>query len=247
MTRAQGTIFKHLSRSVYILLAVVLQPTFATAQTTPSVDQIAEGMQRHDAVQAKELKHYEATRHYQVQYKGLGTLMAKMDVEVTFDSDSGKSFKIVSQSGSKLLCDKVLKRAVSSEMEASKDKASTALTRANYQFKLLGTEQLDERQAYILQVDPLRETKFLYRGKVWVDAADYAVAKIEAEPEKNPSFWISSTRIQHTNSKRDGVWLPYKNRSESKIRLGGSAVLTIDYGTYRVTLAGQPGTPRAGE
>jgi len=215
----------------------------AYAQVVSPVDQIVDRMQRRDADQFRELKHYEAIRHYQVQYKGFGKLIAaKMDVEMNFDSLSGKSFHIVSQSGSKLLCDKVLRRAVDSEEEASKDRTSTALNRANYRFELAGTEQLDGRPTYILQVDPLKDNKFLYRGKVLVDAADYGVVKIAVEPAKNPSFWISRTQIENTNSKTNGIWLPQKNRSESKIRIGGSAVLTIDYGTYHVALVGQPQT-----
>ena len=88
-------------------------------------------MQQHELDQGKKLKHYQATRHYQVQYKGYATtLAAKMDVQVDFDDASGKSFRILSQSGSKLLCDKVLKRAVESEKEASQDRKSTALTAA---------------------------------------------------------------------------------------------------------------------
>lgn len=198
-------------------------------------------MQQHEANQSNELKHYEAIRHYQVRYKGFGTqIAAKMDVDLNFDSASGKRFRIVSQSGSKLLCNKVLKRAVDSEEEASKDQAATALSPANYRFALLGSEELSGRSTYILQVDPVKKNKFLYRGRVWVDAADYAVVKIEVEPAKNPSFWISSTRIDYTSAKTDGIWLPEKNRSESRIRVGGTAVLTIDYGTYEVTLAGAP-------
>ncbi|WP_162601166.1 hypothetical protein [Occallatibacter savannae] len=212
----------------------------AHCQTALSVEQIVDRMQQHDARQSKELKHYEAVRHYQVQYKGLGAhLAAAMDVDLTYDSDTGKSFRIVSQSGSKLLCDKVLKRAVESEEEASKDKSSTALNETNYRFELAGTEQVDGRPAYVLKVEPLRKSKFLYRGRVYVDAADFAVTKIEVEPAQNPSFWISSSRIENINEKTDGMWLPEKNRSESKIRVGGSAVLTIDYGTYRITRAGE--------
>lgn len=209
-------------------------------ETLPPVNQIVDRMQQHDAAQAVELKTYEAVRHYHVQYKGYAaTLAADMEVEVNFDSASGKSFRILSQSGSKLLCDKVLKKAVSSEEEASHDKSATALSPANYRFEVVGTELLNGRPSYILHVQPLTEGKFLYRGKVWVDAADYAVAKIEVEPAKNPSFWISSTHIVSTNAEDRGVWLPEMNRSESKIRIGGTAVLTIDYGTYRIGLANQ--------
>jgi hypothetical protein len=213
----------------------------AHAQAVRPVEQIVDRMQQHEEAQSRELKHYESVRHYKVQYKGLGThLAATMDVDLNYDSATGKSFRIVSQSGSKLLCDKVLKRAVDSEKEASKDKSSTALNTTNYRFQLAGTESVNGRPSYILQVDPLRKSKFLYRGKVFVDAGDYAVTKIEVEPAQNPSFWITSTQIENMNLKTEGVWLPEKNRSESKIRLGGSAVLTIDYGTYHVTLSSPP-------
>jgi hypothetical protein len=60
------------------------------------------------------------------------------------------------------------------------------------------------------------------------------VVKIEAEPAKNPSFWIAHTQISHSYAKTGGFWLPAQNRSESKVRIGGTAVLTIDYGTYQV-------------
>ncbi len=157
-----------------------------------------------------------------------------MEAEVDFDATSGKSFRIMSQSGSKILGEKVLKRAMDSEKEASEDMRATALTPTNYRFQLRGSESLDGRPAYILSVEPLRESKFLYRGKIWVDAADFAVAKIEAAPAKNPSFWIARTLIRYTSAKTGNFWLPQRSVSESKIRIGGTAVLTIDYGTYQI-------------
>ncbi len=196
--------------------------------------EIVEQMQRHNRAQTEGLKHYEALRHYQVEYRGIATLDAKMDVEVNYDATAGKSFRIVSQSGSSLLCNKVLKRAVDSEKEAAQDKGATALTPANYRFQLLGSESLGGRPAYILDVTPLTASKFLYRGKVWVDAAEFAVVKMETEPAKNPSFWISRTLIHYSSAKAGPFWLPHEARSETKVRIGGTAVLTIDYGIYRV-------------
>jgi hypothetical protein len=67
-----------------------------------------------------------------------------------------------------------------------------------------------------------------------VDGIDFAVAKMEVQPAKNPSFWISKTVIHHTNVDMGGFWLPKQNRSETKVRIGGTAVLTIDYGTYQI-------------
>jgi len=206
----------------------------AGAASAPALTaaQIVDQMQSHNLERNRALRQYKAMRHYQVEYHGFSAnIVGKLEVEVTFDAASGKSFRIVSQSGSKMLCDKVLKRAVDSEKEASQDKRLTALTPANYRFNLAGSENLDGRPAYVLDVEPLTESKFLYRGKVWIDAADFAVAKLEVEPAKSPSFWISRTLVHSTNTLAGGFWLPAQNRSETKVRIGGTAIFTIDYGT----------------
>ncbi len=217
--------------------------TAALTSSQPALTstQIVEQMLRHNQARAEGLRHYQSTRTYQVEYKGLARIAARMVVEADYDAVNGKTFRIVSQSGNGLLLDKVLKRLIETEKDAAHDQKS-ALTPANYNFKLIGIENLGARPAYVLEVEPLVDNKLLYRGKVWVDAADFAVAKIEANPAKNPSFWISSTAINHQYVRTDGFWLPAKNRSETKVRIGGTAVLTIDYGKYQVT----PESPVAG-
>jgi hypothetical protein len=207
----------------------------AALPATLNAAQIVERMQQHNKKQAEGLEHYQSLRHYAVTYRGFfKKITAEMDVEVSYKASSGKSFRIISQSGSKLLDERVLKRAVDSELEASRNEAATALTEANYKFHLVGKENLDKRPAFILEVDPISPSIFLYKGKIWVDAEDFAVARIEAQPSKNPSHWISRTLIHHVNAKRHGFWLPKENRSESKIRVGGTALLIIDYGTYQI-------------
>jgi hypothetical protein len=212
-------------------------PQGANATVTPQLNaqQIVEGMQRHDRTQAGALNQYHALRHYSVVYRGFArTITAGMDVEVDYDAASGKSFRIISQTGSGMLCQKVLKRAVESEKEASQDKSATALTPANYRFELAGIEPVNGRPAYILEVEPISPTQFLYKGRIWVDAADFAVARMEVQPAKSPSFWISKTVIHDTNQLTRGFWLPEEIRSETKVRIGGSAEMTIDYGAYRI-------------
>lgn len=221
---------------VLIFIGASLWPAHASAPalTNLPLAQILASMEHHDQIQREGLKHYKAVRQYHVEYHGLANLEAQMEVEVDFEATSGKSFRILSQSGSKILGEKVLKRAMDSEKEASQDSGATAMMQANYRFQLLGSESVDGRPAFILNVEPLTESKFLYRGKVWVDATDFAVVKVEATPAKNPSFLISRTLIRYTNSKTGDFWLSQRSRSETKVRIGGTAVLTIDYGTYQI-------------
>lgn len=236
-----------LSLSVHVPLAgilMVLAPAVACAQAiapsaTPdpglTATQIVSAMQGHNQARAAALKHFHSVRHYSVEYRGFATkVAAQMEVEADYDAASGKTFRIVSQSGSKLLIDKVLKRLLESETDAQKQHASD-LTEANYTFKLTGEEDVDGRPAYLLEVAPLTDNKYLYRGKIWVDAADFAVERIEAAPAKNPSFWISSTAIHHRYEKTGNFWLPAQNESDTDVRVGGRAVLKIDYGKYEVT------------
>ena len=232
----------------HLTLALLLSGASAFAQSevapqpsgsAPTAAQIVEQMQRHDQRQSRTLQSYEGLRHYSVVYRGFArTITASMDVEMKYDAISGKTFRIISQTGSGMLCDKVIKRAVESEKEASLDRSSTALNSTNYRFQLVGTDQVGDRPVYVLAVEPISPSKFLYKGKIWVDAADFAVAKMEVQPAKNPSFWISRTLIHHTNQATNGFWLPEQNRSETKVRIGGTATMSIDYQSYRI--AAQP-------
>jgi hypothetical protein len=221
---------------VFLALASAVKPACAQPPVAVlSAPQIVEQMQAHDQQRSRDLKTYHSTRHYKVEYHGFPEdLEATMVAELTFDAASGKSFRILSHTGSNFLFEKVLKRAVDSEQEASHSKESTALTPANYKFDLAGKETLGSGLAYILQVEPLHPSKFLYTGKIWVDAADFAVVKMETHPAKNPSFWISRTLIETTSTRTDGFWFPQKLRSGTKVRIGGEAVLSIDYGSYQV-------------
>ena len=64
-----------------------------------------------------------------------------------------------------------------------------ALNHDNYNFSFVGREKTPTGFVYILAVEPRTQNKLLYRGRIWVDATDFAVMRIEAEPAKNPSFW----------------------------------------------------------
>jgi hypothetical protein len=223
--------------AVLVSMAAGVWPQSADSGVTGGLtaEQIVDRMQSRDREQNQALRDYKALRHYEVRYRGFSSdVVARMDVEVDYDATSGKNLMIVSQSGSKFLLEKVLKRAVESEQEAFHEKKSLSLTPANYRFQLAGREVVEGRPAYMMDVEPLVASKFLYRGRIWVDAADFAVAKMETEPSRSPSFWISRTQIHYVGTKTDGFWMPQAMRSETSVRIGGVAVLTIDYGNYQI-------------
>jgi hypothetical protein len=221
-----------------------LPPSITTAPL--SVDQVVNNLIRKDGERAQALRHYESTRVYRLAYRGFpGDRDAEMTVEATYDSPSTKSFKVISQTGSKLIIDRVFKRLLESEKEAADPemRARTLLNRDNYDIALIGFEASDQGSQFVLEVHPKTRSKYLYRGKVWVDGTDFAVARIDAEPAQNPSFWTKKSEIRHQYIKVQDFWLPRRNESVSYIRLGGRATLTIDYDNYRVTDSRLSGNP----
>jgi hypothetical protein len=208
------------------------------AITSPlTTDQVVDNLVRKNEERAEALRSAEATRIYHLVYRGIpGDRDAEMTVRALYSSPSTKDFQVVSQSGSKLILDRVFKKLLEGEKEAAtlEMRDRTLLNRSNYSFELVGYEPSGQGAQYVLQVTPKAKSKFVYHGKVWVDATDFAVTRIEAEPAQNPSFWTKKNEIHHEYVKVQGFWLPARNQSVSFIRLGGRATLTIEYKDYRL-------------
>jgi outer membrane lipoprotein-sorting protein len=203
-------------------------------------EEIAKKLQERNAQRAAALEQFDGKRIYRMQYRGFPSDRdAEMVVNVTYHAPNAKEFKVVSQTGSKFVIDHVFKKLLEGEQEAANEenRRNTALSTENYDFTSAGYEATPDGAEYILNLLPKTKNKFLYRGKIWVDAKDFAVVRIEAEPAKNPSFWIKKTEVKHKYVKVGDFWLPSENRTESVIRLGGQAVLSIEYEDYKITKA----------
>jgi hypothetical protein len=194
-------------------------------------------MARSNRQRADALRAYDGRRSYSLSYHGLpGSREAGLEVLAHYQAPESKSFQVISQSGSKLLQSKVLMKLLESEREAAsaENQHKTALTPENYNFVLLGSRPSPHGGCYRLSVAPKREDKFLYRGEICVNAADFAVESIDAEPAKNPSFWIKKTHIEHRYQKIGQFWLPASNQTVTNVRLGGTATLSILYSQYEL-------------
>lgn len=230
-----------------ILLAFLFPALEAAAQqnddsATPrlSLDQIVNKLEQKNAERAAALEEFEAKRIYRMQYSGFfRDSSAEMIVRVRFTAPNSKEFTVVSESGSRFVIDHIFKRLLQSEQEAtrSENRDATELTRNNYQFELAGYQNTPEGGFYILTLLPKTRNKFLYRGKIWVDARDFAVTRIEGEPGRNPSMWITRTDFEHKYRKVDDFWLPSENHTETMVRLGGRSTLSIEYQDYKILKA----------
>jgi hypothetical protein len=220
----------------YLGSAALGQVSAAVAARQLSGEEVVQRMVLRNQQRADALHGFQGTRTYRLIYQGFPMRReAEMVTTIVYRAPDSKQFTEISQTGSKLIIDRVFRKLLESEQDALKDenRARTALNTENYNFTLTAYEP-GPPQNYVFQVEPKIPSKFLYRGKVWIDAQDFAVSRMEVEPAKSPSFWTKKSEISHVYAKVDGYWLPKQNRSVSAIRLGGQAVLTIDYNDYKI-------------
>jgi hypothetical protein len=214
-------------------------PTPTSTALTPgmSVEEIVTRMGQSNSLRAAALSAYDGRRSYSLSYRGFPSDRdAEEEVVAHYTASAGKSFDVISKRGSKMIQSKVFAKLLESEREASnaENQRQTALTPENYTFTLLGSRPSSYGGCYLLRVEPRREDKFLYRGQVCVNATDFAPESIDAEPAKNPSFWIKKTRIEHRYQKIGQFWLPASNHTVTNFRMGGIATLNIMYSEYEL-------------
>lgn len=105
-----------------------------------------------------------------------------------------------------------------------------------YNFKLIGTEQIGGRDAWVIDGEPrpgyvphIKEGKFLskFHGRVWVDKADLQLVKMDVECLDTISWGLFLARF-HKGSRlmleqtrvNDEVWLPAHVTAKIDVRLG---------------------------
>ena len=222
------------------MLIIATAALFAAFAGAPAPDDVAlsttEIVQRlMDANHARfaALHSYTGMRKYRLvnhRFNKTGEITVRM----TYTWPNRKSFEVVSESGSAIVRNRVLRKMVDAEAEAAAQNDKIAISLDNYNFKLEGQEACDARRCYLLDAEPKTANKFLFRGRIWVDADDFAVVRVEGAPAKNPSFWTRHTRIVQQNRKFGSFWLPVSNQSQSDAFIFGPTELTIDYLDYQI-------------
>ena len=119
-----------------------------------------------------------------------------------------------------------------------------------YNFKLVGTEMLGGREAWVIEGEPrpgyqpqMKEGQYLskFHGRVWIDKGDLQLAKMDVECLDTVSWGVflarfhKGTRVMLEQTRvNDEVWLPQHVTAKIDVRL--ALVKNVDVGleqTYR--------------
>lgn len=175
---------------------------------------------------------YTGTRQYVLDNPHFDK-QARMVVSVTCGPDGTESFRVISEQGWKA-ANLVLRKMLESESETSRPsvRPRTRVTSDNYGFQMIKTAPLDGRLAYVIDVTPKRQDVYLFRGRIWVDTEDYALARVEGEPAKIASFWIRSVHFTQQYRKSGEYWFPSSTTSVSEARILGRTEVDIHHSDY---------------
>jgi outer membrane lipoprotein-sorting protein len=222
----------HLLLSAFLLMQAL--PAAAQDSAQPSTaEEIVARMTAHDLARQSSVEGYSGMRRYVLENQKYHK-RAEMLVQVQGDKDGTKHLEVVSEDGWKAAHKHVLHKMLESEMEVSRPekRVSARLIPENYDFANVGTELVAGRTAYVLEVHPKRNEHYLFEGRIWVDAADYALARAEGKPAKKPSFWTKSIHFVQIYQKCGSVWFPLSTQSVTEARLVGTTDVSIEYFDY---------------
>src|SRR5262245_50194154 len=223
MTRRIQRIFIALGFAViFLMIAAMINSASASSAGSPPPDPavtaetvVAKLLEQNRRREARlQQTSYSAPRTYRIKDEK-GNVRVEAQVLVQHRAPGTKEFKVVSKSGSDFVYGKVLKPLMDGEVEAAagRGRQNSAVTPENYNFNLIGEDSVDGQRCFLVQATPKRADKYLFNGKIWIHANEFAIVKIAGQPAKSPSFMIKQVNFVRRYQKIGEFWLPARDES----------------------------------
>lgn len=206
----------------------------AAPKQPPDLQRVCQRLLAMDNWRTTNLLGYSGMRRYSLG-RGSSGECAEMVVKVEYTYPGHKSFQVVSEKNCGPMHEQAFRRVMNAELQAARDdiRDSTRILPRNYDFEMLGAEELEGRPSYLIRIRPKRKQRFLVDGKIWVDAQDAAVARIDGEVAAS-SFWVRSSHMIQRYRKIGPYWLVASNHNDAKVRWLGEVRLGIEYFDYQL-------------
>ncbi len=183
--------------------------------------------------------------HYRVFRGGDQTHpVAEMTAKDTYRKGAGKTYTVLSQSGSDIVQKFGLKPLIENEERINHPAtvAQSWFNSANYTMTLKpgGMQKLNGRDCYALSIAPRQKAPQMIDGTLWVDAHDGSIAQVEGVASKSPSPFAGTTHMMRQYAQIEGFPMATHARAESSSVLFGHTVVLIDYSDYHLQVAPHP-------
>ena len=182
---------------------------------------------------------FTVTEHYAVfRGKDEGHPAAEMTVLTTYRKDAGKTYAILSQSGSPIIQKFGLRPLLDNEKKINNPATvkNSWFTSTNYEMRLKSgaRREMDGRDCVAFAITPRRKAPNMIEGELWIDATDGSIVEIDGLASKSPSVFAGSTKMMRHYINIDGYAMATHARAESNSALFGRTVVTIDYRDYNI-------------
>jgi hypothetical protein len=235
--------FWHESRKRSVAVAFLLGGLGTMTSLAQQLDQTAVIQQVDAAVKARvdSIAGYTVTEHYAVyRNNDESHPAAEMTVKTTYTKETGKSYAILSESGSAFIRNHVLRSLLDNEKNINLPgiREHSWFTSANYQMQLKpgGVQRLDGRDCRALAITPRHKATNMIVGTLWVDAKDGSIVQIEGSATQSPSIFTGPAQVLRQYVSLNGFGMATQARAVSDSFLLGRTVVTIDYRDYQIHL-----------
>lgn len=231
-----------LARHLWVFwITAILASSVSFAQQVPDITAIVHGVDASVKNRIDHLAAYTVTEHYAL-FRGKDEThpTAEMLVKTTYRKQTGKSYEIESESGSSFWRNEVLAALLDNEKRMSQPaNTETALINStNYEMNLdeNAREQINGRDCLVLDINPRRNSQFLFKGKLWVDVKDFAIVQLKGTASKSAFFLASAANVTRQYDKVSGLPMATHAQAISGSSLLGQTVVKIDYTNYQLDL-----------
>ncbi len=230
------------AKFILVFLALsAFAPSRSIADQLPDVGSVVRGVDASVHSRIDRLAGYTVTEHYAVfRGKDEAHPSAEMLVKTTYTREIGKRYEIVSQSGSSLWRNEVLLTLLDNEKRMSQPgNVETALIDStNYEMKLDASprDRLNGRDCLVLDITPRHKSEYLFKGRIWVDAQDFAIVQLKGTASKSAFFLASAAEVSRQYDEMDALPMATHAQAVSGSALLGQTTVKIDYSNYQLQL-----------
>jgi hypothetical protein len=220
-------------------LALAVASAFAQ-QPGPSGKTEVEIIQGIDAAvyaRFRAISGYSVQEQYSIYRNGETNPAAQETIHTVYTRAVGKQYTPIAQSGSSFLRSAVIDRLLAGEkdLNLAANREGALITSKNYDLQPQpGIVDLNGRQCIVVAIKPLRKSPHLFTGKIWIDASDYTVVRLEGAPSQSPSVFAGQATVARDYIKVEGFSMATHAQARSHTFLLGDTLLKIDYTNYQI-------------
>lgn len=225
---------------IFVFCMIAAHPAVASGQRIDS-SAVIRGIDASVAARDQYVLAYTVTESYRVyRNQDKDHPAAEMTVKTRYEQGIGKTYTVLSESGSELLRREVLERILENEqtMNQPANRSRELITSANYNMTVQGNEAIQGRNCIEVSIVPRQTAPYLFTGKIWVDAQDQSIAQLEGVASKGASILTGPAHLSRMYAKVDGFPMATRATATTSSFLLGLTTIQIEYTGYQVTLRG---------